>query len=260
MSLPRPVRCRGLLPPAASGVVLLGLLAACGGGSGDDTADGARDESSEGALPAPPRSSLEMARDGDEVTRDDVRAASVVNVWEFEHRRMSKRLEHHHDPGSGSDDSAGADGSVSLRYSAIDATGNLIRLEWPYDGRAVTYRYDDPSVAPSLVAFHDEVARRDWRAIAGSVAIEPMPDGQVLIELAGLQIAESFGVTEGIPEPIADGFVLGDVERVCIEYVPTDSVGAGAQTGEPVPRAQRDDDWSSPFCAQFVQERAATAR
>ena len=128
-------------------MVLLGLLAACGGGSGDDSADKVEDERSEGALADTPRSSLEMARDGDEVTSDDVHAASVVNVWQFEHRRMSKRLVHHYDPGSGPDASGASRGSVSLRYSAIDATGHLIRLEWPYDGRPVTYRYDDPSVA-----------------------------------------------------------------------------------------------------------------
>jgi hypothetical protein len=251
MSLSFSIGCRGVLPPALIGA--LGLVA-CGGSTG----------SPEQATPAVPAASGESAdTDSDVVTQPSVQAslppsadddlpdgvaASLVNVWQFDHRRMSKRFLHMHDP------RAGSSGTVSLMYSAVDSAGRYINLEWPYDGQAVTYRYDGLTVAPSYIAFGEDNLPRDWQVTAGEVEIAPLPNGQVLVDLKDLEIAELLGASQESPEPLADGFVLGDVERVCLEYfVPTGDVPINLETGEPALEARRDTDWSSPYCAQFAR-------
>jgi hypothetical protein len=174
-------------------------------------------------------------------------AASLVNVWRFDHRPMSERFIHMHDPGWG------ASGSVSLKYFAVDAGGRYINLEWPYEGRAVTYRYDDVTVGQSYIAFGEDSLPRDWRVTAGKVAIQPLPGGRVRLELDGLEIAEFLDASEDRREAVADGFVVGDVERVCLEYVVPAGDAAIGSEGEPGLEARRDEDWSSPYCAQFTR-------
>jgi hypothetical protein len=92
---------------------------------------------------------------------------------------------------------------------------------------------------------------RDWQVTAGEVAIEPLPDGQVLVDLKGLEISELLAAGQSA-EPIADGFLIASVERVCLEYfVPTGDVPVNSATGEPALEARRDEDGSSSYCAQF---------
>jgi len=141
-------------------------------------------------------------------------------------------------------------GEISLRYQARDRAGNLVGLEWPYEGRETTYSYANLTVAPSYVYFRNDTAQSEWRAVGGDVALLPLPDGRARVELRGLSVVERVRAEETTPERIPDGYVTGDVERICEEYVIMEGVPLNA--GRPEPQPRRDDDWSSEFCSQFV--------
>jgi hypothetical protein len=128
--------------------------------------------------------------------------------------------------------------------------GNQVGLEWPYEGREASYSYANLTVAPSYVYFRNDVAQREWRVMAGDVALLPQPEGRARVELRGLSVVEGFGAEESPPEPIPDGYVTGEVESICIEYVIVE--GAPLNAGRPEPQPQRDEDWSSDFCSQFA--------
>jgi hypothetical protein len=231
-------------------VVVLALVAC--GASGSEEIGGAEPDVAlpEGVVAGP--NDVDIASEGseppdldDEAVAEEVR--STVNVWRFSNRDMSTRFVHYFDP------SSGPSGSVSLMYGARGGAGQSIELAWLYEGQEVEYSYDMLTVAPSYVGFRDEAAQREWRVSAGDVSLVPLADGRVRVNLVGLEIVELVGADEGPAEPIADGFVVGDVERVCVEYViPTEDVVIDGSTGLPAPQSQRDDDWSSPYCAQFA--------
>jgi hypothetical protein len=177
-------------------------------------------------------------------------ARSFVDIWRLPGLTMSKSFVHYYQSPNGN-----APATIALLYQAHDRAGHWVTLEWPYDGRPVTYSYSDLSVAPSYVALRDDPAQREWRVVAGNVSLEPQADGQMKVALSDLQMAESLAQGEGEPEPLADGFVTGDVERICIEYVTpteTENLPINGATGLPAAQGQRDDDWSSPFCAPFA--------
>lgn len=161
---------------------------------------------------------------------------------------MSERFVHVHEPATG-----GAPAQIYLRYFARDRAGRSVHLEWPYDGSPASYSYADLNVAPSFVGFHDETSQREWRAVAGEVSLTPLGSGRVRVALEGLAIAEWLGSEEGPAELMENGFVEGDVERVCIEHVPaTADVPVDLETGLRPAQRQRDEDWSSAFCAQHA--------
>ncbi len=157
---------------------------------------------------------------------------------------MSTRFVHYFQPAR--DD---APAMISLMYQARDRAGNMVGLEWPYEGREVSYSYEDLTVAPSYFYFQQDPTQRQWRVVQGEVLLLPQADGRARVELRNA-VVEELGDEASPPEPIPDGFVTGEVERVCIEYVLRED--APLNDGRPEPQPQRDEDWSSEFCSQFA--------
>jgi hypothetical protein len=245
--------------------LILGALVACGGTqheasgerSGSDSAlepgAGAAGPSGVGAPAAMPAavSSLSsessqgsIAPDLDDETSPE-NARSFVDLWKLGARSMSTRFVHYYQPPRGD-----VPAMISLMYQARDRAGNQVGLEWPYEGREASYSYANLTVAPSYVYFRNDAAQREWRVVAGDVALLPQPEGRASVELRGLSVVEGFGVEESPPEEIPDGYVTGDVERICIKYVIVE--GAPLNAGRPEPQPERDNDWSSEFCSQFA--------
>jgi hypothetical protein len=247
--------CPPTSPRSAKALLLsvsLGALA-CGDSGGNSVSAGnAPDPAARGDGRQPPvtppvvEGSLDA--DGDDEASLDEPARSRVDAWRLSNLEMSSRFVHIYEPPRGD-----VPAQTYLLYDARDRAGNAVFIGWAYDGTAASYGYADLAVAPSYVGFRDESAEREWRAVAGNVSLVPGADGRVRVELDGLVIVETFGLQEGTREPIEDGFVEGDVERICIEYVILDDVPIDGNTGFPAPQPQRDQDWSSPFCAQYAE-------
>jgi hypothetical protein len=241
--------------------LIVGALVACGGAPHEPSGERTRADSAlePGAGVAGPsgvgapaavsslsgessQSSIALDLD-DEATSEEAR--SFVDLWKLGARSMSTRFVHYFQPPRGD-----VPATISLMYQARDSAGNEVGLEWPYEGREASYSYADLTVAPSYVYFRNDAAQREWRVVAGEVELLPQPEGRATVELRGLSVVEAFGVEEGPPERIPDGFVMGDVERICIKYVIIE--GAPLNAGRPEPQPERDIDWSSEFCSQFA--------
>jgi hypothetical protein len=254
--------CWGFCPPnsprSAKALLLSVSLGALACGDGDDDAYGNGDGSanapglttvdaaSQQTVTSPVvEGSLDADRD-DEASLNEP-ARSRVDAWRLSNLEMSSRFVHLYEPPRGD-----VPAQIFLVYDAVDRESNSVHIEWAYDGSAASYDYTDLTVAPSYVGFRDDNARREWRAVAGNVSLAPS-EGRLRVELEGLVIVESFGVEEGPFEPVEHGFVEGDVERICIEHVILDNTAINGNTGLPEPQRQRDEDWSSPFCAQYAE-------
>jgi hypothetical protein len=224
--------------------VSLGALACGDGGDGDLSIVPARDAASQQPVTSAVMD-VSLPEDVDDEASPNEPARSRVDAWRLSNLEMSSRFVHIYESPRGD-----VPAQIFLAYDARDRAGNGVHIEWAYDGSALSYDYADLTVAPSSIGFRDDDAQREWRAVAGNVSLVPS-DGRVRVELEGLAIVESFGIEEGPREPIEDGFVEGDVERVCIEYVILDDVPINGETGLPEPQRQRDEDWSSPFCALY---------
>lgn len=266
-TMPR-ARRRGLLPPASALRTLAPLLLSvsvaslgCGDGDTASTPSGVpqspaappagelvpANTSSDGATLVPasspaPATSIGMPSDHEAAPGD---AKSIVDVWRLDNLAMSRPLKHIHEPPHGE-----WPGWTVLSYQAQDRAGNFVYFEFPFDGTAVSYDYANLSVAPSFVTFQDKNGPREWTVTAGTVSLIPLANGRARVELQGLEAVEHLGLAEGgdvrdgPPEPFGDGVVEGDVEPICIKWAPT------PESAEP--DRQRDDDWSSPFCAEHA--------
>lgn len=261
-------RERGLFPPAQAlrnlaPLVLSVSVASLGCGDGDDASasppfgvpespatSAAGELAPPSASPRGAATSIALPSDHEVPPAD---ARSTVDIWRLDNLAMSRPLKHLYEPPRGE-----FPGWIVLSYQALDGAGNFVYFEFPFEGTGVSYDYSNLSVAPSFVMFRDENGPREWTVTEGTVSLMPLANGRARVELQGLEAVELLGLAEGRdlregpPEPFGDGFVEGDVEYVCIEYVVTPDAPINGDTGLPEPQRQRDDDWSSPYCAQHA--------